>query len=321
MVDKHRNSRDFMIVNFGIGAIIGAPLGFSLVPICAFIFQVIIMIISLPKIIAVASSGIPDITNWNVFFSLLDKHIERTDKDSKPSVDISQIVLVSKFAFYGAFMQIFGAAFLSESSAMVYAVVAYVGTLFVMWNFRFVRRWAWSFDIDTQYVVSNKIVQFMEFPSLEMQYMPVKAAVKLLSCPPDADQAVIASAISERRASLYLVSADAVIPVCYNPEENDRAIGQLRTDTFQRDIPVVALEENPMPEPASGIVLAWWSVGLLVGFYFGLGQLYHLAHSNPQVTKQILPLISFICTWGALEVYSLVLRRRGYAKIRKAVGM
>ncbi|MHB1462241.1 MAG: hypothetical protein ACYC1M_13235 [Armatimonadota bacterium] len=141
----------------------------------------------------------------------------------------------------------------------------------------------------------------------------------LLACPPAANLAALASAISERRASLYLVSADAVIPVCYKPEENESAIQQLRTETFQRDIPLVTLEENPMPVPASGGVLSLWAVSLILGFYFGLGRIYHLAHGNPQVTKQILPLISFLCTWSVLEVYSLVLHRKGYARIRKAV--
>ena len=109
--------------------------------------------------------------------------------------------------------------------------------------------------------------------------------------------------------------------MCYDPEENEQAIAQLRTETFLRDIPVVTLDENLMPVPASSGILAVWAVGSLVGFYFLLGYMYHLAHGNPQVTKQILPLISFLCTWGVLEVYSLVLRHKGQSRLRKAAGL
>lgn len=158
-------------------------------------------------------------------------------------------------------------------------------------------------------------------PSLEWYMLPSYVSVYLVSCPVDDTQPALSYAISDRSASLYLVSAIGVIPVCYDQAGNQAAIEQLQNVTLQREVPVIQIDENPMPKPASSGVLTQWIVGLWIGFFFLLKGFYHIAGGDPQIALQVLPLVSFVFVWIGLELYSSELRDRGFARIRKAVGL
>ena len=158
-------------------------------------------------------------------------------------------------------------------------------------------------------------------PSLELFSLPDGANVYLVCCSIDDTQSTLSYAISDRSASLYLVYDKTVIPVCYNPNDNQAAINQLTQMLTPRDLPVIQLSDNHMPRTVSTrkltqYILAFW-VGLLVIFI----ALYHIAGGDMQTILLVSPVMSFVGVWAGLELYSCRLRKYGFTQIRIAAGL
>ncbi len=243
------------------------------------------------------------------------------------SREINQATISSDF-FYDVFMSLLGfnglyvVTVIQFGGAHVFTtLLMYISVYPAMHMLRLVRCMRRSKLKATCAWQTNGYHIFWVLPSLEWYMLPSYVSVFLVSCPNDDAQSSLSYAISDRSASLYLVSANAVIPVCYDQEGNQAAIAQLQNVTLQREAPVTQLTENPMPKPASSSVLTQWIVGLWVGVFFLLKGFYHIAGGDPQITLQVLPLVSFVFVWIGLELYSQELRTRGFARLRQAVGL
>ncbi len=243
------------------------------------------------------------------------------------SWEINQATLPSDF-YYDAMMSTIGflvlfyvSPFYVMGMSGVACIVVYISMYPAMHMLRLVRCMRRSKLKATCAWQTNGYHILWVLPSLEWYMLPSYVSVYLVSCPVDDTQPALSYAISDRSASLYLVSANGVIPVCYDQEGNQAAIEQLHNVTLQREVPVIQLDENPMPKPASSGVLTQWIVGLWIGFFFLLKGFYHIAGGDPQIALQVLPLVSFVFVWIGLELYSSELRDRGFARIRKAAGL
>lgn len=243
------------------------------------------------------------------------------------SCEINQATLPSDF-FFDAFMSIFGFNMLGIVTVLQFGglnvlacILMYASVYPAMHMLRMVRCMRRTKLKATCAWQTNGYHIFWVLPSLEWYMLPLYVNVYLVACPTGEAQPSLSYAISDRSASLYLVSANSVIPVCYDQEGNQAAIEQLKNVTLQREAPVIELNENPMPKTVLSGVLTKWVVGLWIGFYFLFMGFYHIAGGDPQIALQVLPLVSFVAVWIGLEIYSQKLRREGYARLRKAAGL
>lgn len=294
------------------GAIYGAPLG-------RYVFSVICVM----YILQIPFRWYQAKIACSIFYSETLKHFIKMIDNYKEIAGYHEkehsILKSMKILIFGDCVCFFVSVMVDEMP--YWTIFMYIGFLFVLLGFKLSLKYEWFGHYNTQYSVDHNILHILNIPSLSMYSEKIDNSFRLVSCPQDEEQRPYAGALCDRSACLYLVNDKVAIPMCYDTEQRDAVIKDIREQCSRSDLAVINITENTMPKAmASGLLI---QRGLLLWFGFALllWYVYRALHANMVTTAFLLPLMSFLCCWGVLELYSMKLRKLGHGCLKEAAGL